>query len=40
MKQERFSEEKIVGILREAEKGEKPVAELMDKPDKIRTMEV
>jgi len=28
MKQERFSEEKIVGILREAEKGEKPVAEL------------
>ena len=28
MKQERFSEEKIVGILREAEKGEKPVAEI------------
>jgi putative transposase len=28
MKQERFSEEKIVGILREAEKGEKPVADL------------
>jgi putative transposase len=28
MKQERFSEEKIVGILREAEKGAKPVAEL------------
>jgi putative transposase len=28
MKQERFAEEKIVGILREAEKGEKPVAEL------------
>jgi putative transposase len=28
MKQERFSEEKIVGILREAEKGEKAVAEL------------
>ena len=28
MKQERFSEEKIVGILRAAEKGEKPVAEL------------
>ena len=27
MKQERFSEEKIVGILREVEKGEKPVAE-------------
>ena len=28
MKQERFSEEKIVGILREAEKGEKPIADL------------
>ena len=28
MKQVRFSEEKFVGILREAEKGEKPVAEL------------
>jgi putative transposase len=28
MKQERFSEEKIVGILRGAEKGEKPVADL------------
>ncbi len=28
MKQERFSEEKIVGILREAEKSEKPVANL------------
>jgi len=28
MKQERFSEEKLVGILREAEKGAKPVAEL------------
>ena len=28
MKQERFSEEKIVGILREAEKGEKPVADV------------
>jgi putative transposase len=28
MKQERFSEEKIVGILREAEKGEKVVADL------------
>ncbi len=28
MKQERFSEEKIVGILREAEKGEKPIANL------------
>ena len=28
MKQRRFSEEKIVGILREAEKGAKPVAEL------------
>ena len=28
MKQERFSEEKIVGILREAEKGEKRIADL------------
>ena len=28
MKRERFSEERIVGILREAEKGEKPVTEL------------
>ncbi len=28
MKQERFSEEKIVGILREAEKGEKPIGDL------------
>ena len=28
MKQERFSEAKLVGILREAAKGEKPVAEL------------
>ncbi len=28
MKQERFSGEKIVGILREAEKGEKPIADL------------
>ncbi len=28
MKQERFSEEKIVGILRAAEKGEKPIADL------------
>lgn len=28
MKQERFSEEKIVGILREAEKGEQPIADL------------
>jgi len=28
VKQERFSEEKIVGILREAEKGEKPIADL------------
>ncbi len=28
MKQERFSEDKIVGILREAEKGEKPIADL------------
>jgi putative transposase len=28
VKQERFSEEKIVSILREAEKGEKPVADL------------
>ena len=28
MKQERFSEEKIVGIVREAEKGEKPLADL------------
>ncbi len=28
MKQERFSEEKIVSILREAEKGEKPIAAL------------
>ena len=28
MKRERFSEEKIVGILREAEKGEKPIADL------------
>ena len=28
MKQERFSEEKIVGILRQAEKGEKPISDL------------
>jgi putative transposase len=28
VKQERFSEEKIVGILREAEKREKPIADL------------
>jgi putative transposase len=28
VKQERFSEEKIVGILREAEKGEKSIADL------------
>jgi putative transposase len=28
VKQGRFSEEKIVGIWREAEKGEKPVADL------------
>lgn len=28
MKQERFPEEKIVDILREAEKGEKPIADL------------
>jgi len=28
VKQERFSEEKIVGILREAEKGEKRIADL------------
>jgi putative transposase len=28
VKQERFSEEKIVGILREAERGEKPIAGL------------
>ena len=28
MKQERFSEEKIVGILRVAEKAEKPIADL------------
>ncbi len=28
MKQERFSEEKIVGILREAEKSEKAIADL------------
>ena len=28
MKRERFSEEKIVGVLREAEKGEKPVTDL------------
>jgi putative transposase len=28
MKQQRFSEEKVVGILREAEKGKKPVADL------------
>ena len=28
MKQERFSEEKVVGILREAEKGDKPIADL------------
>lgn len=28
MKQERFSEEKTVGILREAEKGEKRIADL------------
>ena len=31
MKQERFSEEKIVGILREAEKGQKPIADLCRK---------
>ncbi len=28
MKQERFSEEKIVGVLQGAEKGEKPIADL------------
>jgi putative transposase len=28
VKQERFSEEKIVGILRDAEKGDKPIADL------------
>jgi putative transposase len=33
VKQERFSEEKIVGILREAEKGEKPVADLCREHD-------
>ena len=32
MKQERFSEEKIVGILREAEKDEKPIADLCREP--------
>ena len=28
MKRERFSEEKTVGVLREAEKGQKPIADL------------
>jgi putative transposase len=32
MQQERFAEEEIVGILREAEQGGKPVAELCREP--------